>query len=124
MRRSLMSTMAALVVLAGAALSTPALSVGAREALGGLTSADDAVTHDGGAVSICKGGSFPGCKDGRAFYCPPGGECTETPKAFIAPTRKDHVAPTGVVMDPGTRAPIKKIPRPGAPATGGVLKQQ
>ncbi len=88
MRKSFVSTIAALLVIAGAALSTPAIGAGAREALGGLTSADDAVTHDNGNVSICKGGKFPGCKGGRAFHCPKGGECTETPTSFVVPARK------------------------------------
>ncbi|RYE87220.1 MAG: hypothetical protein EOP19_04825 [Hyphomicrobiales bacterium] len=93
----------ALILVAGAALSTPALSAGAREALGGLTSADDAFTHDSGAVSICKGGSFPGCKGGRAFYCPAGGECEETPASSVIPTGANHS--TGAVLDPGVREP-------------------
>lgn len=104
MRNRFLSTLMALLLIAGATLSTPSLGAGAREALGGLTSADDAVTHDSGAVSICKGGKFPGCKGGRAFYCPAGGgECTETPASSVAPTGANHS--TGAVLDPGVREP-------------------
>lgn len=103
MRTSVLSVLAALLIIAGAAMSSPAVSATARDALGGLTSADDAVTHDNGAVSICKGGKFPGCKGGRAFYCPVGGECTETPQSFVAPTGSDHA--TGAVLERGPGEP-------------------
>lgn len=71
--------------------ATPA-SAGAREALAGLTGADDAVVHDNGNVSICKGGTFPGCSGGRAFHCPSGGgPCTETqPNQFKRPKPGVH----------------------------------
>ncbi|MDB5478867.1 MAG: hypothetical protein JWM96_1362 [Alphaproteobacteria bacterium] len=123
MRKGFVITITAVLFVSLAGLSPSAFAAGAREALGGLTSADDAVVHDNGNVSVCKGGKFPGCKGGRAFHCPAGGECTETPANFVSSPGKDHAAPTGAVLDPGTRGPVRR-PRPDAPTTGTVLQQR
>lgn len=91
---------AAFVLLATTTLSGPAAAANAKEALAGLTSADDSFTHDSGAVSICKGGSFPGCKGGKAFYCPPGGKpCEPTQQARKPKPGVTGVVPGGGILD-------------------------
>jgi hypothetical protein len=106
MRKKVILTIAVVVVaLAGLALSTPAVAAGAREALAGLTDKDDAVVHDNGNVSICKNGKFPGCKGGRAFHCPKGGQCTETPPNRVTNQKPGRPPVTGILgNNPGMSA--------------------
>jgi hypothetical protein len=102
MRKFIFMAIAPLVLVT--ALSGPAAAINAKEALAGVGSGDDSVTHDGGGVSICKGGTFPNCQGGKAFYCPPGGKpCEKTQQA-----RKPKTAVTGVV--PGGAYTVRSIP--------------
>jgi hypothetical protein len=114
---------APLVLVTSATWSGPAAAINARQALAGVGSGDDSVTHDGGGVSICKGGSFPGCQGGKSFYCPPGGKpCEQTKQARKPKTGVTGAVPGGGILDSGPSLNPRGPTATGAPAGGGATR--
>jgi hypothetical protein len=111
-------------LVTSATWSGPAAAINARQALAGVGSGDDSVTHDGGGVSICKGGSFPKCEGGKAFYCPPGGKpCEQTKQARKPKTGVTGAVPGGGILDSGPSLnPLGPAATGGAPAGGGAAR--
>jgi hypothetical protein len=108
-------------LVTSATWSGPAAAINGRQALAGVGSGDDSITHDGGGVSICKGGSFPGCQGGKAFYCPPGGKpCEQTKQARKPKTGVTGVVPGGGILDTGPSFNSQGPAGTGAPAGGGA----
>jgi hypothetical protein len=116
MRKFVVMVFAPLVLLTAATLSGPAAAINAKEALAGVGAGDDAVTHDSGAVSICKGGTFPGCKGGKAFYCPANQPCEPT-QQFVKPkTGVTGIVPSGGLLDSNAGFSPQGPAGAGAPA--------
>ena len=104
-------------LVTAATWSGPAAAINARQALAGVGSGDDSFTHDGGGVSICKGGSFPKCEGGKAFYCPPGGKpCEQTKQARKPKTGVTGAVPGGGILDSGPSLNPLGPAATGAPA--------
>ena len=121
MGKFIFRVIASLVLVTAATWSGPAAAINGRQALAGVGSGDDSITHDGGGVSICKGGSFPGCQGGKAFYCPPGGKpCEQTKQARKPKTGVTGVVTGGGILDSGPSFNQSGPAAAGAPASGGA----
>ncbi len=108
-------------LVTSATWSGSAAAINGRQALAGVGKGDDAFTHDSGAVSICKGGRFPGCQGGKAFYCPPGGKpCEPTIQARKPKSGVTGAVPGGGILDSGPSFNSQGPAGTGAPAGGGA----